>query len=321
MTEAGTQILPPFVAAASAGPDQARTLVLRRDGAALSYAVLRSTDPVLGEPELTGASSAASELDGVVASLAAAAGGDGGDAGQALRQFDIGYILLPAPVDQALASQLAGAAGLIRLTSAPAYDLWQVAGTVARASVIAPGGAAVPVPSGPVGVNTVLAASTSGTLVLAEAAGGWSAALNGKPLAPLAQPVDGWAQGFVLPAGGGRLVITRDDTARDLSLGAEAVAVLLVLALALPGTRSATAAATAAAAAAQAQAEPESERAPAAGRRRDRAAGPRPARRTRPPRFAFAAFRPRREPGCRRRKPARIRRRRSAVVRAGSGRR
>ena len=298
VTQAGPQILPPFVAAASAGPDQARTLVLRRDGAALSYTVLRSTDPVLGEPELTGASSAASELDGVVASLAAAAGGDGGDAGQALRQFDIGYILLPAPVDQALASQLAGAAGLIRLTSSPAYDLWQVAGTVARASVIAPGGAAVPVPSGSVGVNTVLAASTSGTLVLAEAAGGWSAVLNGKPLAPLAQPVDGWAQGFVLPAGGGRLVITRDDTARDLSLGAEAVAVLLVLALALPGTRSATAAATAAAAAAQAQAEPESERAPAAGRRRDRAAGPRPARRTRPPRSAFAAFRPRREPGA-----------------------
>ena len=293
MTEAGPQILPPFVAAASAGPDQARTLVLRRDGAALSYTVLRSTDPVLGEPELTGASSAASELDGVVASLAAATGGDGGDAGQALRQFDIGYILLPAPVDQALASQLAGAAGLIRLTSAPAYDLWQVAGTVARASVIAPGGAAVPVPSGPVGVNTVLAASTSGTLVLAEAAGGWSATLNGKPLAPLAQPVDGWAQGFLLPAGGGRLVITRDETARDLSLGAEAVAVLVVLALALPGTSSA-----AAAAAAQAQAEPESESAPAAGRRRDRAAGPRPARRTRPPRFAFATLRPRREPGA-----------------------
>ena len=281
VTAAGPQILPPFVAAASAGPDQARSLVLRQDGAALSYTVLRSTDPVLGEPELTGDSSAASELDGVVASLAAAAGGDGGDAGQALRQFDIGYILLPAPVDQALASQLAGAAGLIRLTSAPAYDLWQVAGTVARASVIAPDGTAVPVPSGAVGVNTVLAPSTSGTLVLAEAAGGWSATLNGKPLTPLARLVDGWAQGFVLPAGGGRLVITRDETARDLSLGAEAVAVLVVFALALPGTRSA-----AAAAAAQARAEPESESVPAAGRRRDRAAGPRPARRTRPPRFA-----------------------------------
>ena len=176
-----------------------------------------------------------------------------------------------------------GQPGLIRLASGPAYDLWQVAGTVARARVIAPGGTAVPVPSGPVGVNTVLAASTSGTLVLAEAEGGWSATLNGKPLTPLARPVDGWAQGFVLPAGGGRLVIARDETARDLSLGAEAVAILVVVALALPGTRSAAAAA---AAQAQAQAEPESESVPAAGRRRDRASGPKPARRTRPPRFA-----------------------------------
>ena len=283
VTAAGPQILPPFVAAASAGPDQARTLVLRQDGPALSYTVLRSTDPVLGEPELTGDSSAASELDSVVASLAEAAGGDGGDAGQALRQFDIGYILLPAPVDQALAGQLAGAAGLIRLASGPAYDLWQVAGTVARARVIAPGGTAVPVPSGPVGVNTVLAASTSGTLVLAEAEGGWSATLNGKPLTPLARPVDGWAQGFVLPAGGGRLVIARDETARDLSLGAEAVAILVVVALALPGYQVRRGAA---AAQAQAQAEPESESVPAAGRRRDRASGPKPARRTRPPRFA-----------------------------------
>ena len=320
MTEAGPQILPPFVAAASAGPDQARTLVLRPDGAALSYTVLRSTDPVLGEPELTEASSAARELDGVVASLAAAGGGDGGDAGQALRQFDIGYILLPAPVDQALASQLAGAAGLIRLTSGPAYDLWQVAGTVARASVIGPGGTAVPVPSGPVGVNTVLAASTSGTLVLAEPAGGWSATLNGKPLAPSAQPVDGWAQGFVLPAGGGRLVITRDETARDLSLGAEAVAVLVVLRagpagyqVRRGGRRRAGPGAGAGADGARERERPGG-RAAAGPSRRTQASAPYPAAPVR-----LRRLRPAPRARCRRRKLARIHQRRSAVVRAGSG--
>ena len=147
----------------------------------------------------------------MVASLGAAAGADGGDAGQALSQFDIGYVLLPAPVDQALARQLDGAAGLIPLTTAPAYDLWQVAGTVARARVISADGTVVPVPSGPVGVSTDVPAGTSGTLVLAEAAGGWSATLNGRPLAKLTQPVDGWAQGFVLPAGGGHLIVTRDS--------------------------------------------------------------------------------------------------------------
>src|SRR6202041_2635491 len=118
-------------------------------------------------------------------------------------QFDIGYVLLPAPVNPTLARQLDGAAGLVRLTTAPAYDLWQVAGTVARARVDGAAGTVAAVPSGPLGVNTTVPPGTSGTLVLAEAAGGWSATLNGRPLTPLAQPVDGGAQGFALPAGRG----------------------------------------------------------------------------------------------------------------------
>jgi GT2 family glycosyltransferase len=281
VTAAGPQILPPFVASSSSGPGQTRTLVLRPDGAAVSYTVLRDTDPVLGEPELTEASSATHALNGVVASLVAVSDGDGGDAGQALSQFDIGYVLLPAPVDQTLARQLDGAAGLVRLTTAPAYDLWQVAGTVARVRVIGAGGTAVALPSGSLGVNTVVPAATSGTLVLAEAAGGWSATLNGRPLAQLTRPAGGWAQGFVLPPGGGHLVITRDELARDLSLGAEAAAVLVVFALALPGTRSAVPAS-----AGEAEAGPET--APASGRRRDHASGSRLARRKSRPQSALA---------------------------------
>ncbi|HEY6311828.1 MAG TPA: glycosyltransferase family 2 protein [Streptosporangiaceae bacterium] len=285
---AGPQVLPAFVAASSSGPDRNRTLVMRQDGGVLSYTVLRNADPVLGEPELTEQSSATRALDGVVASLGAAAGGDGGDTGQALSQFDIGYVLLPAPIDQTLAHQLNGAAGLVPLTVAPAYDLWQVSGTVARVRVIGTDGSVVPVPSGPIGVQTVLAPGTAGTLVLAEAAGGWSATLDGKPLARLAAPVDGWAQGFVLPAGGGRLVITRDERARDISLAGEAVAVLVAFALALPGTRTA-----AAAPAGEAETEPGAETAPAAGRRREHASGPRLARHKPRPQVALAASRTR----------------------------
>jgi GT2 family glycosyltransferase len=243
VSAAGTPILPAFVAASSAGPDRTRTLVLRQqgggpDGGALSYAVLRAADPVPGEPELAETASVRNAVAGVVASLAAAGTGDTGDTGRALSQFDIEYVLMPAPADQALANQLNAAAGLQPLTRSSSYDLWQVSGTVARARVITPAGATVPVRSGAVGVHTVLAPGTSGTLVLAEAAGGWSATLNGRPLAKLAAPVNGWAQGFTLPAGGGRLVITRDDRARNLSLAAEAVALLAVLVLALPGSRS-----------------------------------------------------------------------------------
>ena len=136
---AGPQILPAFVAASSAGQDRTRTLVLRQDGGALSYAVLRASDPVLGEPELAETASSTHAMESVVASLTAAGGGDAGDTGQALSQFDIGYVLLPAPIDQALARQLNGAAGLEPLTKAPAYDLWQVSGTVARVRVLSPG--------------------------------------------------------------------------------------------------------------------------------------------------------------------------------------
>ncbi|HLK77907.1 MAG TPA: glycosyltransferase family 2 protein, partial [Streptosporangiaceae bacterium] len=278
LTTARPQILPPFVASSSTGPGQARTLVLRPGGpglsnaglsnTGLSYTVLRSTDPVLGEPELTEASSATHALNSVVASLGAAAGADGGDPGQALSEFDIGYVLLPAPVDQTLARRLDGAAGLVRLTTAPAYDLWQVAGTVARARVTGANGATTAVPSGAQGVNATVPAGTSGTLVLAEAAGGWSATLNGRPLATLTRPVDGWAQGFVLPPGGGHLVITRGELARNLSLGAEAAALLIVFALALPGTRSAVPAPAA---------EPADEAGPVTRRRRDRARPPKPA--------------------------------------------
>ena len=216
-----------------------------------------------------------------MAALAAAGGGDAGDTGRALSQFDIGYVLLPAPIDQALARQLNAAAGLQPLTKASSYDLWQVSGTVARVRVLTPGGAAVPVPSGPVGVTAAVAPGTSGTLVLAEAAGGWSATLGGRTLTPLAAPVDGWAQGFVLPAGGGRLVITRDETARNLSLGGEAAALLAVFVLALPGSRSSLAA-------------PAAEAVPAAGRRRERqerAEGTRSARRKRRPQAAPAGMR------------------------------
>jgi GT2 family glycosyltransferase len=289
VTGASPQILPAFVAATSAGPNRNRTLVLRQVGTTLSYAVLRDTDPVLGEPELTETSSSTHPLAGVVASLAAAGSGDAGDTGQALSQFDIGYVLLPAPVDQPLAQQLDAAAGLQPLTKSAGYDLWQISGPVARARVVASDATVVPVASRSIGVDAVLAPGTSGTLVLAEASGGWSATLNGRPLTPLAKPVDGWAQGFVLPAGGGRLVVSRDETARDVSLGIEAVALIVAFVLALPGTRSSVPAA--------AEARADSEATPAQGRREraastraasTRAASSRASRRRRRPQFSPA---------------------------------
>ena len=75
--------------------------------------------------------------------------------------------------------------------------------------------------------------------MLAEPAGGWSATLNGHPLTPLAAPVNGWAQGFRLPAGGGSLSVSHSDFGRAALLGLEGLAVLVAIGLALPGPRAA----------------------------------------------------------------------------------
>ncbi|HEX3712439.1 MAG TPA: glycosyltransferase [Trebonia sp.] len=231
-------LLPAFVSASSTSGEQYRTLILRPDSAgALNYTVVRQGDPSLGEPELGTASAAGSALAREVAALAAPDGADAGDPGLVLGDFGIRYVLLPGPVSTALAQRLDAAIGLVALSKAPGYDLWQVAGTVARVRVVAADGITTALPSGTVNMNSASAPASGGTLVLAEPFGGWTATLNGHALKPLAAPVDGWAQGFVLPSGGGQLSIVRDNLARVFSLIAELFAVLAVCVLALPGKR------------------------------------------------------------------------------------
>lgn len=229
-------LLPAFVAASSDAGSQYRTLVLRPAGSSLNYAVIRQSDPTLGEPELTAAASAAAALSRQVAGLGAPDGADAGDPGLALGEFGIKWVMLPGPVDPVLAQRLDAAVGLVPVSKASSYDLWQVADPVARVWVTS-GGAVTTLPSQQVDMSAVSAPRSGGTLVLAEPYGGWSATLNGGALKPLAAPVDGWAQGFALPPGGGRLAINRSNTARGVSLIAELVAVLAIVVLALPGKR------------------------------------------------------------------------------------
>jgi hypothetical protein len=225
---------------------------LREDGGVLTYYVLRQGDPTLGEPELAGYVPAEQALSRQVAALTAPNGADGGDPGQVLGEFGIRWVVLPSPVDEALAQRLDAAVGIVPVSSAPAYDLWQVAGPVARVRVLGPGGTVSVLQSDAIAASAIHAPPAGGTLVLAEPAGGWKATLNGRALTTLAKPFDGWAQAFTLPAGGGRLVVTRDNMARDLSLFAELIVFLAVCALALPGKRAEPGAEAAAPAALQA---------------------------------------------------------------------
>ncbi len=73
--------------------------------------------------------------------------------------------------------------------------------------------------------------------MLAAPAGGWSASLNGHPLTPLAAPVNGWAQGFRLPPGGGSLSVSRSNVAALKRWWRwRGLAVLVVAGLGLPGS-------------------------------------------------------------------------------------
>ena len=230
-------LLPAFVSASSTSGEQYRTLILRPDGAGLDYLVVRQGDPTLGEPELGAASAAGTALSRQVAALGAPNVADAGDPGLVLGSFGIRWVLLPSPVDPVLAQRFDAALGLVALNKGPAYDLWQVTGPVARVRVVADDGTATALSSGTVDTSGVTAPAGGGTLVLAEPYGGWTATLNGHALKPVATPVNGWAQGFVLPPGGGQLSITRDNQARMLSLFLELVATLAICLLALPGKR------------------------------------------------------------------------------------
>jgi GT2 family glycosyltransferase len=266
-------VVPAVIYASPEGDLQQRTLVLRSDGSQVSYALLRGASPSLGDADLTPVPAAQRALNATVAALVAPNGGEAVDQGQQLAQLGIGFVLLPAPVNQNLARLLDGVAGLQPVSATSAFDVWRVSDLPARVRVVETTGTVVGLPSGPVGVSGVPAPAAGGTLELAEPAGGWEASLNGKPLTPVASSAGSWAQAFRLPPGGGVLDIGRNQTGRALLLVLELLAVAVVAALALPGSRasaeqSAPAAAAAGAAGGARQAGDAAEgTAPAAGRR------------------------------------------------------
>ncbi len=245
-------VVPAVVSASSGTGLELRTLVLRQDGGQVSYSLQRGASPSLGDPDLAPVPSAQRALSTAVAALVAPNGGEAVDQGQLLAQFDIGFVLLPAPVDQGLARLLDGVGGLRSISATPAFYLWRDNELSARVRVVEPSGAVVAVPSGPTGVSGAQAPAAGGTIELAEPAGGWNATLNGKPLTPVASPAGSWAQAFQLPAGGGVLDIGHPQTGRDLILVLELLALAAVAVLALPGSRASAGEAAPAAAGARA---------------------------------------------------------------------
>jgi GT2 family glycosyltransferase len=230
-------LLPAFVAAEGEHRDRPRTLVLRqREQGRLSYALLRADGPRLGDADTVAGSDAAVGLDEAVSDLAS---GRGGDAAADLLPYGVRFVLLARPVDAALADAIDAVPGLVRVSAPDRSALWKVRYPSGRVRVVTGGadtGAAV-VASGAVGVRARIPAGRGSRLVtLADQRDDrWQATLDGRRLD--ARTYDGWAQAFVLPAGGGQLVVRYDDGDRQLLLWLQGAALLLAVILALPSVR------------------------------------------------------------------------------------
>jgi GT2 family glycosyltransferase len=270
------EIVPSVVSATAGAQRELRTLVLTasRSGR-FSFLLLRGNSPEFSYPDVSQVPSVQAALSKAVAALVAPGGGEAADQSQQLARFDIGFVLMRAPINAGLASVLDGVSGMTQVSMTPAFDLWRLSKLPSRVSVIEPSGAVVPIGSGPVGVSGATVPTAGGTVLLSEPAGGWSAAVNGHALSPVASPDGSWAQAFRLPPGGGTLTISRDALLRNLLMAVDLLAFVVVAALALPGIRSTAELEAAAAAAANDGADTDEEADAEGGARR--AAGRQPA--------------------------------------------
>jgi GT2 family glycosyltransferase len=230
--------VPAFVAEESNTRDQARTLVLDSDSPGhVGYMLVRGSGARMGDAELAAANGGNSTLDKVVANLVAGSGAD--QAGQ-LGGFAVRYVLVHQGAPREVSRVLDATPGLTRLSQQDGSALWRVNQEVSRAAIVpaSGSGAAQPVAAGPVEIHTTIPSGAEGRVLrLADSAdAGWAATLDGQPLTRTT--VDGWAQGFGLPASGGKLDVTFDDPIGHTAWlwGQGALAAVLVV-LALPGRR------------------------------------------------------------------------------------
>ncbi|MFR9724707.1 glycosyltransferase [Streptomyces sp. MS19] len=239
--------VPAFVAAESTTRDQARTLVLagRPGGDAepaghVTYTLVRGSGARLGDADLADALGANDTLGQAVGELVA---GSGADQTAVLAGYAVRYVLVQDGSPEELRRVLDTTPGLQRLSQEDGTSLWRVDREVARAMVLpagadAPDADAVPVPADSVEIHTDLPDGPEGrTLRLADSASdAWQATLDGRALTPVT--LDGWAQGFELPAGGGRLdVVHETPFTHTVWVWAQGFCLLVLCVLALPGRR------------------------------------------------------------------------------------
>ncbi|MGW7198333.1 glycosyltransferase [Streptomyces chryseus] len=230
--------VPAFVAEESGTRDQARTLVLGGTSAAkVSYTLVRGSGARLGDGELAEAGGSSPRLDKIVSNLVA---GSGADQADQLGGYAVRYVLVRDGAPRSMSRVLDSTPGLSRLSQLDGSALWRVDRQVARATIVSgkEGGEPLSVASSPVEAHTRIPAGEAGRVlrIADSAAEGWQATLDGRVLAK--KTVDGWAQGFELPAEGGRLDLTYEaPVTHTVWIWTQVGLALLLVVLALPGRR------------------------------------------------------------------------------------
>ncbi|MFD3935889.1 glycosyltransferase [Streptomyces sp. NPDC058611] len=230
--------VPAFVADAGGDDNQTRTLILDLDGpAGVSYSLVRGSGGRLGDAETTAATGGDARLDKVVSNLVA---GSGADQSSQLSAFAIRFVMFRPGGPEEIRRVLDATPGLSRRHQQDGTALWGVEPWLPRTVIVpgTPGEAPVPVSSGPVEAHADIPAGEAGrTLRIADRAdSGWQATLDGKPLKP--KTLDGWAQGFELPAAAGRLDLVHETSlVRRTWHWTQGLLALVLLVMALPGRR------------------------------------------------------------------------------------
>jgi hypothetical protein len=167
--------------------------------------------------------------------VAALAGGNSGD-GQALARMGVYYVLVPRPARDPVTPVLDAAPELTMVSRTGAFGVWRLV-TPAGRLMLVDGPTITPLRSGEFSAKVRIPPGTGPrTLLLAEPAdGGWHAALNGS--GPKRVTVDGWAQGYEIPAAGGEFTLSRGMALRHIWLVLQAAGALAVVVLALPGSQ------------------------------------------------------------------------------------
>ncbi|MCM2579227.1 glycosyltransferase [Streptomyces meridianus] len=237
--------VPAFVAEESRTRDQARTLVLGGSGSRVSYTLVRGSGGRLGDADIAAEAGTPPRLADIVANLVA---GSGADQTSRLSGYAVRYLLVRDGAPREMTRVLDATPGLTRLSQQDGGSLYRVDQRVSRVAVVDPesargqdsasGREPVAVAAGPVEAHTNVPSGPAGRVlrIADKADPGWQATLDGKPLKPVT--VDGWAQGFELPANGGRLDLTVNTPLTHTGwLAAQGLLAAVVLVLALPGRR------------------------------------------------------------------------------------